>query len=276
MAYFVLVPGAGGMAWYWSRVSPLIRNARHEAVAVDLPGDDERAGLDAYADIVARAIGGRSDAILVAQSLAGFIAPLVCMRVPISMLVLINAMVPAPGQTAGAWFEATGAIAARKAAAERDGYSADFDMPTYFLRDVPEEVLRGGPAEPRQEADVVFAERCRFTHWPDIPIRVLAGRDDRFFPIDFQRRVARQRLGKDADEIPGGHLVALSNSDGLAAPACLRGLNAALRAAIAAQRRGQVADVRDCLAERAGQSTSVVGRQRAVLLATQASRSSAL
>ena len=35
-------------------------------------------------------------------------------------------------------------------------------------------------------------------------------------PAEFQRRVARERLGIEADEIPGGHLVALSNPAGLA------------------------------------------------------------
>jgi hypothetical protein len=38
----------------------------------------------------------------------------------------------------------------------------------------------------------------------------VAGKDDRFFPATFQARVARERLGKTVDEIPGGHLVALS------------------------------------------------------------------
>lgn len=33
---------------------------------------------------------------------------------------------------------------------------------------------------------------------------------------NFQRRVAKDRLGLDADQIAGGHLVALSNPDGLA------------------------------------------------------------
>jgi hypothetical protein len=66
------------MAWYWHRVVPLL--ASHEALAVDLPGDDERAGLDAYADALVGAIGAREDVILVAQSLGGFTAPLVCAR----------------------------------------------------------------------------------------------------------------------------------------------------------------------------------------------------
>jgi hypothetical protein len=45
---------------------------------------------------------------------------------------------------------------------------------------------------------------------------VLAGTDDRFFPLDFQRRVARERLGLDVDTVPGGHLAALSYQDAVA------------------------------------------------------------
>ena len=215
MASFVLIPGAGGMAWYWHRVTPLIRAAGHEPIAVDLPGDDRQAGLAAYADIVVRALAQRSRAILVAQSLAGFTAPLVCARAPVRMLVFINAMIPEPGETAGAWWGATGAVQAREQAAAHGGYSTEFDVGTYFMHDVPRDVLRAGPEAAREEADIVFTEPCRFERWPDIPIHVLAGRDDRFFPIEFQRRVAHERLGKEVEEIPGGHLLALSNAEGL-------------------------------------------------------------
>ena len=217
MASFILVPGAGGMAWYWHRVAPLIRAARHEAIAVDLPGDDKRAGLAAYADIVTRAIAERSNVILVAQSLAGFTAPLVCLRAPVRMLVFVNAMIPKSGETAGTWWGATGAVEAREQAALRRGYATQFDVATYFLHDVPQDVLSAGPERPREEAETVFGEPCLFERWPDIPIHVLAGRDDRFFPIELQRRVARERLGKDVEEILGGHLLALSNPEGLTA-----------------------------------------------------------
>jgi pimeloyl-ACP methyl ester carboxylesterase len=215
MASFVLVPGAGGMAWYWHRVVPLIRVAGHEAVAIELPGEDRRSGLAVYADIVINAIVERSDVILVAQSLAGFTAPLVCTRASVRVLVFVNAMIPKPGETAGAWWDATGAVAAREKAATRRGYATEFDAATYFLHDVPQDVLRAGPEQQREEADTVFGEPCRFEHWPDIPIHIVAGRDDRYFPIEFQRRVARERLGKEVEEIPGGHLVALSNPKGL-------------------------------------------------------------
>ena len=45
---------------------------------------------------------------------------------------------------------------------------------------------------------------------------MLQGADDRFFPPAFVRRVARERLGVETIEMPGGHLVALSRPDELA------------------------------------------------------------
>jgi pimeloyl-ACP methyl ester carboxylesterase len=214
VATFVLVPGAGGVAWYWHLVVPLLEEAKHEAIAVDLPGDDELAGLSVYADRIVEAIGTKR-AVLVAQSLGGFTAPLVCARVQVRMLVLVNAMIPLPGETAGQWWDNTGSIAARRGAAQRGGYSTEFDLATYFLHDVPPEIIRQGEAHQRPEADIVFSEPCYFATWPRVPIRVIAGRDDRFFPIEFQRRVARERLQVTVDELPGGHLIALSNPRGL-------------------------------------------------------------
>ncbi|MDB4955782.1 MAG: hypothetical protein JWO36_3351 [Myxococcales bacterium] len=216
MSCFILIPGAGGVAWYWHRVVPLLEAAGHEAIAVDLPGSDPRAGFDVYADAVTRAIGNRTEVILVAQSLGGFTAPLVCARAPVQMLVFVNAMIPAPGETAGDWWTNTGSTEARIAAAKRHGYKSDFDLTTYFLHDVPEDLAREGEPYQREQADFVFGQACTIETWPDIPIHVVAGTEDRFFPIEFQERVARERLHRSVDKISGGHLVALSNPRGLA------------------------------------------------------------
>jgi pimeloyl-ACP methyl ester carboxylesterase len=66
------------------------------------------------------------------------------------------------------------------------------------------------------EADIAFSQPCPFDSWPDVPTTVLAGREDRFFPLEFQRRVARERLGLDVVELPGGHLTALSEPEAVA------------------------------------------------------------
>jgi pimeloyl-ACP methyl ester carboxylesterase len=216
MARFVLIPGAGGAAWYWHRVVPLLEVAGHEAVAVALPGDDESAGLAVYTERVLRAIGERKDIVLVAGSLGGFTAPLVCARAPVHTLVFVNAMIPKSGETAGQWWSNTGSEAARVEAARQGGYATEFDIPTYFLHDVPPALIKAGESEQHEQAKIIFREPCRFEAWPLVPVHVIAGREDRFFPLEFQRRVARERLGLPVEELPGGHLIALSRPEELA------------------------------------------------------------
>ena len=62
----------------------------------------------------------------------------------------------------------------------------------------------------------MFGSVCDFGAWPSVPIRVVAGADDRFFPVEFQRALARDRLGVPADVLPGGHLIALAQPARLA------------------------------------------------------------
>ena len=216
MSTYVLIPGAGGSAWYWHPVVALLQAAGHEAIAVDLPADDESAGLPEYARLVADAIGDRDDVVLVAMSLGGFTAPMVAAKTPLRALVLVNAMIPLPGETPDAWWDATGWQAARIAAAEDGGYGTEFDLATYFLHDVPPEVAAAGAKYERNEAAAAFASACDFDAWPSIPIGVVAGAGDRFFPVEFQRTVATGRLGLEADVLPGGHLIALAQPGALA------------------------------------------------------------
>jgi pimeloyl-ACP methyl ester carboxylesterase len=210
---FVLIPGAGGEAWYWHRLVAELDRRGHDAVAVDLPAGDDGAGWAEYAAAVAAAAVGLDDVVLVAQSMGGFTAPLVCDRLPVRQLVLLNAMIPAPGETGGAWWENTGQSAAQAEFAAAEGRVAGdgIDVMVDFFHDVPDDVTaeamdRGDPAQ----SMTPFTQPFPLDSWPDVPTRVLAGRDDRLFPLQFQRRVARERLGLPTDEIPGGHLVALS------------------------------------------------------------------
>jgi pimeloyl-ACP methyl ester carboxylesterase len=219
MATYVLVPGAGGDARYWQLLVPELRRLGHDVVAVDLPGADESAGLAEYADRIVDAIGDRPEVVLVAQSLGGFSAPLVVERVPVDLLVMLNAMVPAPGETAGDWWANTGQAEARAEAAARDGrpLRADIDVVEEFFHDVPADITAAAMAAgPTPEAAIIFTQPWPLKHWPDVPTRFLQARDDRLFPLEFQRRVVHDRLGIPIDELPGGHLVALSQPRQLA------------------------------------------------------------
>jgi pimeloyl-ACP methyl ester carboxylesterase len=218
MATFVLIHGAGSDSWYWHLVAPDLRARGHDVVAVDLPCDDDSADLGVYTDTVVDAIGDRHEVVLVAQSLGGFTAPLVCERVPVDQMVLVAAMVPAPGESGGDWWANTGWAEARRTQAERDGRSPDDDDPvTLFLHDVAPEVAAESEHHIRPQSGTPFEKPWPLPTWPDVPTTFLLCRDDRFFPADFQRRVVRERLGIVPDEMDGGHLPALARPEELAA-----------------------------------------------------------
>jgi pimeloyl-ACP methyl ester carboxylesterase len=207
----VLIPGSGGMGWYWHLVEPELRLRGYDAFAVDLPADDDSLGLPAYAEAVVEAIADRSAVTLVAQSMAGFTAPFVWQRVPTRQVVFVNAMIPLPGETPGAWWENVGWEQARTAAAVRQGYQTEFDLDIHFLHDIPADIKAVMYQNEAPQSSRPFSDVCAFDDWPDIPIHAVAGRDDRFFPLELQQRIARERLGIETDVVPGGHLVALSH-----------------------------------------------------------------
>ena len=207
---FVLVPGAGGDTWFWHRLVAELEGRGHRAVPVELPVADETAGLDAYADTVVAAIGDRSPVVLVAQSMGGLTAPLVCDRVPVDLLVLVNGMVPRPGETGSEWWTATGQGAAAAAYLAELGLPPELDDDGTYFHDVPADVVATAKEQELVQSGRPFEDPWPLVRWPDVPTRLVAGREDRLFPLEFQRRVAADRLGLDVDELPGGHLLALS------------------------------------------------------------------
>ena len=199
MATYVLIHGAGSDSWYWHRVTPLLQGLGHDVVAPDLPCDDDTAGLQEYADVVVEAVGIRSDVVLVAQSLGGFVAPLVCERLPVTLLVLVAAMTPRPGEAPGEWWANTGHV-----------FPDPFDPAEVFTHDLPPDLAAASLEHVREQSGTPFEKPWPLDAWPDVPTRFLLCREDRFFPADFQRRVVRERLGFDPDEMGGGHLPMLA------------------------------------------------------------------
>jgi pimeloyl-ACP methyl ester carboxylesterase len=136
-------------------------------------------------------------------------------------LILLNSMVPKPGETAAAWWDSTGHAAARAAyyADERLDLPEEFDPIEAFFHDVPPDVVERAIAmgEPQVRFDTLFSQQWPLDAWRAVPTRFIQARDDRFLPLTFQQRVVAERLGVPREVIPGGHLVALSRPDELAA-----------------------------------------------------------
>jgi pimeloyl-ACP methyl ester carboxylesterase len=168
VAAFALIHGGGGSAWDWHLVAPALRERGHDPVAVDLPSEDESAGWSDYTDAVVGAVGDRSDLVVVAHSLGGFTAPLVCARRPAKLLVLVAAMIPSPGERFSDWWSNSGY--------EETGYE------DVFYHDVPPPLAAEARHRERNESFKALKEPWPLTAWPETPTRYLLCRDNRMFP----------------------------------------------------------------------------------------------
>ncbi|MFG2908328.1 alpha/beta fold hydrolase [Kitasatospora sp. NPDC048286] len=220
MTTYVLIHGAAADAWCWEPLAAELRGRGHEVLAPELPCDDDAAGLAEYADAVVAAIGDRTGGlVVVAHSFGGFTGPLVCARVPVDLLVMLQAQVPAPGETPGAWWENTGYGPARRESDRGRGVpeGAEEDERALFLHDTPaalaEELLTG---HQRRQSATPFGTPWPLAAWPDVPTRFLLATGDRFFPPAFLRRHVEERLGLRPDEMPGDHLPMLGHPEELA------------------------------------------------------------
>ena len=219
MPTFALIPGAGGSAWFWHRVTPLLAATGATVIPVDLPAGDDTADLSAYADIVVESVADApGPLVLVGQSMGAFTAPIAATRVPTALIMLVNPMVPTAGESGGEWWDNTGVRVARIEYFRRIGLPReDFDEVEDFFHDVPEAVRTEAFRQPEpQQSETPFSRPWPLEGWPDVATRVIAGADDRLFPLDFQRRVVRERLGLEVVAMPGGHLTALSRPRELA------------------------------------------------------------
>jgi pimeloyl-ACP methyl ester carboxylesterase len=216
MATFALIHGGGDVGWYWHRVEAELRRRGHDAVAPDLPCDDDAAGFDDYADTVVDAVRGRGNVVVVGQSYGGFTAPLVADRVPVDALVLVAGMIPATGESPADWWTNTGHGDAVRIQAQRDGGLTGSDDPfVAFYHDVPRPLAEAAMSHERGESDTAYSNPWPLAAWPDVPTRFVLCTEDRVFPAEFMRRVVADRLDIAPDEIASGHCVALSHPNEL-------------------------------------------------------------
>lgn len=205
MATFALIHGGGSSAWDWHLVVPLLEAAGHQAVAVDLPIEDENADLEEYARAVVDAVGERKRVIVVGHSLGGFTAPLVAEAIAADGLVYLTGMIPLPGETFTDWWTNTGH------ALEEVG-----DSPEVFLTGVPDALARESQAHEREQHGDWMSRPWPGERHPAVATRAIVCRDDDFFPAAFMRRQIHDRLEVGPVEISGGHYVALGNPQAVA------------------------------------------------------------
>ena len=201
-ATYVLIHGSGDVGWYWHLVVAELRQLGHNVVTMDLPVEDDSAGLARYAGVVIESIGDHTNLVVVAQSFGGYVAPLVCARVPVRLLVLVAGMIPAPGESAEEmWKNTEYAPPAQQ----------DWSDRAIFYHDVDAGLAEEALARGRRQSETPGNEPWPLDRWPDVPTRYTLCRNERLFPAAWVRRVVRDRLGIVADEMDSGHTPALSH-----------------------------------------------------------------
>jgi pimeloyl-ACP methyl ester carboxylesterase len=100
MTTFALVHGAWHGAWCWELLAPVLRQAGHDVVAMDLPIESGSASFDTYTDVVCSALQGRDgDVVAVRHSYGGMVIPSVAARRPVRHLVYVCAGIPDIGRS---------------------------------------------------------------------------------------------------------------------------------------------------------------------------------
>ena len=172
-------------------------------VAPDLPIEDANATLEDHARVVLDAIDSlprRGELVVVGHSAGGYVAPIVAERAQADRLILVAAMIPQPGETAGEMFEATGWRMPR---------NEDPSDVAVFYHDVDPDLAAEAMARARRDAGA--DEPWPLPAWPSVPTHFIVCRNDRFFAADWLRGVVRDRLGIEPDELDSGHTPALSH-----------------------------------------------------------------
>jgi hypothetical protein len=133
-------------------------------------------------------------------------------------MVLVAAMIPSPGESPHDYWVNTGYespdlgdVEIREAMSEEDAWTI-----AAFMHDVSPELAAEALKRVRDQSETPGKEQWPLDAWPDVPIRFLLCRDDRFFPAQWLRTVVKDRLGMTPDEIDGSHCIALSRPKELA------------------------------------------------------------
>jgi pimeloyl-ACP methyl ester carboxylesterase len=224
MTTFGLVHGAWHGAWCWERLTPLLQQAGHDAVAMDLPIDDNTASFDTQADVVCDALDDCGEEVVaVGHSYGGAVIPLVAARRPVQHLVYLCAAVPEIGRSIddqafdepgmvnlacqkGIKLDAQSRLVWSDAALARELIYADCDestVDTAFNRLRPQSLYAS-------------SLRCSLAEFPAVPCTSVVCSDDQFVWPEYSKRVARERLRADLIELPGSHSPFLSRPSALA------------------------------------------------------------
>jgi pimeloyl-ACP methyl ester carboxylesterase len=224
VATYAVIPGAWHGAWCWERVAPLLTDAGHRVVAIDLPCEDASLGCAAYRDIALDAIGDAGDElVVVGHSAGGLTAPLVAAARAVRRLVFVSALLPLPGRPFSEQNEVEGILEHEYQAgveSDENGNRRWFDLDlcarTMYSGCSAEDVAWAFE-HLRAQSSTMYTEASPLEEWPDVPVTDIRGDDDRLVSPLWAAKAMPKRLGATSAVIQGaGHSPMLSHPRTLA------------------------------------------------------------
>ncbi len=215
MATFALVHGAWFGGWCWAPLAVELRKMGHTVVAPDLPTEDVDAGIAEYAAVVEKAIDGAGgppddDLIAVGHSIGGLTIPVVAEHRPVAGLIFLCAFLPEPGKPMGVakdTFSPEWAELSSHQVTHDDGSTSwpeDAAIRAFF-HDCPPLVARESARQMRRQAWTPANQDNPLQAIPTAPAAYVLCTEDRSVNPEWSRWVAKNWLGVDAIELPGGH-----------------------------------------------------------------------
>jgi pimeloyl-ACP methyl ester carboxylesterase len=215
VATFCLIHGNWHDGSCWNALADPLRLLGHEAIAPDLPYDDPAATHEERARPAIAALAGIDDpVVIVGHSIGSAAAVLVAAARTPSLLVYLCprfGSFPVPAEAPPVFREGFPFPAVD--AEGRMVWEPDAAIAAMYPR-VPRATARQ-LASRLQPAAAAVGDYPLEAH-PDVPTALIYTADDEFFTPEWQCYVARDLLGIEPIEIPGGHFPMVEDPAGLA------------------------------------------------------------
>jgi pimeloyl-ACP methyl ester carboxylesterase len=213
---FCLIHGSWHDGSCWAPLVERLRSRGHDAVAPDLPFDDPAATCADRARPAAASLAGTEGTVVVVGHSAGSAeAALVAAERPPALLVYLCprfGSFAAPSDAPAVFRD--GFPFPAKDAEGRLAWEPDAAIAAMYPR-LPVETARQLATRLRPGAfpvgDYPLAEH------PDVPTALIYTSDDEFFTPEWEQFVARELLGIEPIEMPGGHFPMIEDPERLAA-----------------------------------------------------------
>jgi pimeloyl-ACP methyl ester carboxylesterase len=204
VATFCLIHGAWHDPSCWDQLVPSLEERGHEAIAPDLPLHDPKAGFDERIRPALEALDGvDGPVVVVGHSQGTAYSTLLAAARPTSLLVhlcpRLGGFEPPPG--APDPFR-EGVPFPENRADGTSVWEADTAISALYRR-LPPETARALAERLRPMA--MPTEPYPLNKHPDVPTELIYAADDELFEPAWERFMAREFLGIEPIEIPGGH-----------------------------------------------------------------------